>query len=178
MFVPLLSLSVDQMVKMKSAQQEYGAVGVDHLDELPMHEGALMQMVKSVDGINRGSTLTYFIITSPQAFVRNSSKPLVDALLRAHERNVLSTVAIDEAHLFVQHYSFCVAICLLRKIFFEKVFPKDYPKSHPIFLAMSATMTSQFITILENITYLRFPSERRLWPNHFHFRQRNVMIKC
>ena len=107
-FIPLLSLSADQMVKMKEAKQLLGSVETHHLDELPTNDGgeSLQKIVNRMSQLQEETTSTMFLFLSPQFLCKKSSKPLLDALVVAYERKVLRVVGIDEAHLFVLHSNF------------------------------------------------------------------------
>ena len=113
-FVPLLSLSADQMKKMEEAKECFGSVETHHLDELPTDDGgvALQRVVDRIKQLDETTKSTIFLFASPQFLCTKSSKPLLDELLSAHERKILHVVAVDEAHLHVQHSSFRVQIDL------------------------------------------------------------------
>src|SRR6056300_1990588 len=124
-FVPLLSLSADQMNKMKEASQKFGTVETHHLDEFPTNDGGtkLRTLVDRINRLEETTTSTIFLFTSPQFMCKSSNKSLLDALLSAHQRaGVLRVVGIDEAHLFVLHSLFRVEIHMLTELFFKKIF--------------------------------------------------------
>ena len=148
-FVPLLSLSADQMAKMEAAKQCFGSVETHHCDELPTDDGgdALQRIVDRIKELEDTTTSTIFLFMSPQFLCQKANKPLLEELLSAHKRKILRVVALDEIHLHIQHSSFRVEILMLRELFFNKVFSKDNPQSHPVFLAMTATMPDQYMGI-------------------------------
>ena len=151
-FVPLLSLSADQMNKMKEASQKYGTVETHHLDELPDDGGKkLARIVNRIEELQETTTSTIFLFTSPQFICKESSKDLLSALISARKRNVLRVVGIDEGHLFVQHSFFRVEIHMLSELFFKNIFDED-TRTHPIYLAMTATMPLKYIPRLEALT--------------------------
>lgn len=178
-FIPLLSLSADQMVKMKEAKQLLGSVETHHLDELPTNDGgeSLQKIVNRMSQLQEETTSTMFLFLSPQFLCKKSSKPLLDALVVAYERKVLRVVGIDEAHLFVLHSNFRLEIRMLKDLFFKKVFDEKNPKSHPIFLAMTATMPSNFAAKLEALTTVQLPSRRILRGSLNHFQQRGIKFE-
>jgi len=178
-FIPLLSLSADQMVKMKEAKQILGSVETHHLDELPTNDGgeSLQKIVNRMSQLQEETTSTMFLFLSPQFLCKKSSKPLLDALVVAYERKVLRVVGIDEAHLFVLHSNFRLEIRMLKDLFFKKVFDEKNPKSHPIFLAMTATMPSNFAAKLEALTTVQLPSRRILRGSLNHFQQRGIKFE-
>jgi len=84
-FVPLLSLSADQMAKMEQAKQNLGSVETHHLDELPDDGGeSLHTIVDRISQIEDETTSTIFLFSSPQFLCKKSSRPLLDALLSAY----------------------------------------------------------------------------------------------
>ena len=177
-FVPLLSLSADQMAKMEEAKQCFGSVETHHLDELPTDDGgaALEAIVNRIKELEDATTSTMFLFASPQFLCQKTNKSLLDALLSAHQRKILRVVALDEAHLHVQHSAFRVEILMLRELFFNKVFSKDNPQNDPVFLAMTATMPEQYIPILASLTNVQLPCDRILRGNKDHFKQRNIQF--
>ena len=58
-FVPLLSLSADQMKKMEEAKECFGSVETHHLDELPTDDGgaALQDIVNRIKELDEHETL-------------------------------------------------------------------------------------------------------------------------
>ena len=175
-FVPLLSLSADQMNKMKEANQKYGTVETHHLDELPDDRGkTLGRIVTRIEGLKATTTSTIFLFTSPQFLCKESSKELLSSLISARKRNVLRVVGIDEAHLMVQHSFFRVEIHMLTELFFKEIFDHD-KSTHPIYLAMTATMPLQYVPKLEALTHVSLEKCRLLRPDRSHFLQLNVKM--
>ena len=179
-FVPLLSLSADQMTKMEEAKQCFGSVETHHCDELPTNDGgiALQKIITRIKELGDRTTSTIFLFVSPQFLCTKANKPLLDELLSAHKRKILRVVAVDEAHLHVQHSRFRVEILMLRELFFKKVFSNDDPRSHPVFLAMTATMPKQYIPRLIDLTnvQLSVSGESIFRGNRQHFSQRNIQF--
>mmetsp|Transcript_10303 Transcript_10303/g.15594 ORF Transcript_10303/g.15594 Transcript_10303/m.15594 type:complete len:602 (+) Transcript_10303:55-1860(+) len=177
-FVPLLSLSADQMKKMEEAKQCFGSVETHHCDELPTDDGgiALQKIVTRVKELDDTTTSTIFLFASPQFLCNKANKPLLDELLSAHKRKILRVVAVDEAHLHVQHSSFRVEILMLRDLFFKKVFNKDDPRSHPVFFAMTATMPKQYIPRLVALTNVQLSRDNIFRGNQKHFSQHNIQF--
>ena len=106
-FVPLLSLSADQMAKMEAAKQCFGSFETHHCDELPTDDGAALQdIVNRIKELEDTTTSTMFLFMSPQFLCQKANKALLEELLSAHERKILRVVALDEIHLHIQHSSF------------------------------------------------------------------------
>ena len=80
--VPLLSLSADQMNKMKEASQKYGTVETHHLDEFPTDDGGLKlrTLVDRINALEETTTSTIFLFTSPQFLCEQSNEDLLNAL--------------------------------------------------------------------------------------------------
>ena len=98
---------------------------------------------------------TIFLFASPQYMAANPK--LIEALLRAYKRNVLRAVGIDEAHLFVGQSHFRLCIRMLKDVLWKHIFDPSEPEMHPAFYAMTATMTLEYILLLEELTTLSFP---------------------
>ena len=180
MIVPLLSLSADQVSKMRSIPQTEGMVDAMNLDEFPNQitgTEVFDGLIKRIQDMREDTTSTIFLIASPQFMTRESSKGLMDAILKAHkDRRLLRTVVIDEAHLYVQHSSFRTAIRMLKDTFFKIVFPEDDPSGHPNFVLASATMTPGMVKSAETLTNVKFPPDSRIWPGEDHYRQRDIKM--
>mmetsp|Transcript_31075 Transcript_31075/g.69711 ORF Transcript_31075/g.69711 Transcript_31075/m.69711 type:complete len:694 (-) Transcript_31075:1581-3662(-) len=179
MIIPLLSLSADQLSKMRDIPQEEGMVDAINLDEFPNQVPGTKVfdgLIKRIQDMEEDTTSTIFLIASPQFMTRESSKDLMSAILNAHKRRLLRTVVIDEVHLYVQHSSFRTAIRMLKDTFFKIVFPEADPSGHPNFVLASATMTPRMVRSAEALTNVKLPSECRIWPGEEHFQQREIKM--
>ena len=98
--VPLLSLTADQMAKIRVTLQVEGSVDAHHLDEI---QTSLLRelIIPQMHEIGYDSTSTMFLLTSPQNPVTTSS--LLEALFMCHQKQTLRSVTINGAHLFAQH---------------------------------------------------------------------------
>jgi hypothetical protein len=66
-FIPLLTLSADVMSKFTCANQNFGAVTVQHLDELfDANKQVYYDLLERCHGLRRSTTTTVFIFMSPQ----------------------------------------------------------------------------------------------------------------
>ena len=172
--VPLLSLTANQMSRIKSAVQRYGAVDAHHVDELSVSD-INNKLVPKIESFDYNSTTTLFLLCSPQCLADNHK--FRRALIGGAKRKVLRLVAIDEAHLFAMHgRTFRESIRVLRICFFSVVFRNglDY---HPLFLLLTATMT---IPLLEGISHLTRVDwtlkSRQQWSSPSDFRQRYIKM--
>ena len=62
--VPLLSLTANQMSRIKSAVQRYGAVDAHHVDELSVSD-INNKLVPKIESFDYNSTTTLFLLCSP-----------------------------------------------------------------------------------------------------------------
>jgi superfamily II DNA helicase RecQ len=66
-FIPLLTLSADVMSKFTCANQNFGAVTVQHLDELfDANKQVYYNLLEQCHGLRWSTTTTVFIFMSPQ----------------------------------------------------------------------------------------------------------------
>ena len=139
--VPLLSLTADQMAKIRVVLMPEGSVEAHDDDEIPtklLNEIVIPRMHE----IGYNSTSTMFIFTSPQKLT--NTQPLLDALFTCHQNQTLHLVTIDEAHLYTQHgRSFRESLRVLTSVFFAVLFHVGH--WHPLFLAMTATMNMDLL---------------------------------
>jgi superfamily II DNA helicase RecQ len=121
-FIPLLTLSADVMSKFTSADQRFGAVTVQHLDELYAgNKKVFHDLLERCRGLRRSTTTTVFIFLSPQFLINHTDAR--DVFIACSHRATLRVVAIDEAHVHVQHgTSFRSEIRALQTMFFAKLF--------------------------------------------------------
>ena len=127
--VPLLSLTANQMARIRGALQEYCTSEAHHLDDLPPAV-VKEKVVRRMDEFDAQSSSVIFCLCSPQYITNNKS--FLEALLRAHERKVLRLVAIDKAHLYAAHgRSFREEIRVLKHVFFSNIY--GVLGYHPLF---------------------------------------------
>ena len=175
-FVPLLALTADQMAAIKKAVQKHASFEAHHMDEIPSSSNALEEtIVPRMLEILSDSSSTMYLFTSPQYVVDHPI--FLRTLLKCHERRTLRFVAIDEAHLYAMHgKTFRECIRLLQTSFFERVFGLEVDH-HPLFMVMTATMTSTILPCLSTLTSVDWESnEHQMWAPHEDFKQRNVQI--
>ena len=171
--IPLLALTANQIEKIKHAMQQYGRVDVTHLDETE-EDIVSSSVIPRMLSLQSNTTTTNFLLCSPQYVADNSS--FREALLECHRRHTLRLVAIDEIHLYTMHgRSFRDCIRHLNDCFFSIVFRQGV--WHPLFLAMTATMTLSLIQSFSTLTSVDWSlPTRQLWSSAFEFRQRYIYM--
>ena len=175
---PLLSLSGDQLDQMKEANQEYGSFECHNADNLSSQQ-INDTIIPRMDEIQGDTRSTFILITSPQKLVNN--RYLLETLKRAHSRHVLRGVGIDELHLYTEHSFFRPEIPQLKDKFWKHLFPSDDLSIHPIFWAMTATITNkeEMLKDVKRLTTLDLSDEKHhLWPGWEHFQQRDIKMEC
>jgi superfamily II DNA helicase RecQ len=71
-FIPLLTLSADVMSKFMSADQQFGAVALQHLDELfDANKRVYYNLLERCRGLLQSTTTTIFIFLSPQFLINH-----------------------------------------------------------------------------------------------------------
>jgi superfamily II DNA helicase RecQ len=164
--VPLLALTANQLEKIKQAMKEYGCVDVTHLDktdEATIHSTVIPRMLS----LQPATTTTNFLLCSPQFIADHDAFRTV--LLQCHTRRTLRLVAIDEIHLYTMHgRSFRNCIRQLTDCFFSIVFRQG--GWHPLFLAMTATMTLSLLSSFSELTTVDWSlPARQLWSSASEF---------
>jgi hypothetical protein len=101
-FIPLLMLSANVTSKFTCADQRFGAVTIQHLAEL---YGANQQVDKDLlqrcRGLLCSTTMTKFIFLSPEFIINHPDAR--DVFIECSHRATLHIVALDKAHIHVQH---------------------------------------------------------------------------
>ena len=182
--VPLLSLTANNISKIRRAVQEYGLVEVHHLDETPYSE-LVEHVIPMMETLGSESSTTVFLFSSPQYLADNTV--FRAALLHAHRQKILRLVAIDEAHLHTMHgRTFRDCIRIIRDVFFGVVFATGV--WHPLFLAMTATMSVSLLADFSKLTHVDWGRRRDstsaypvyphlLWSSSYAFRQRYIKME-
>ena len=151
-FIPLLSLSADQHSKFNVAAQRYGCVNAIHLDEISYATSVKRaELLNRISSLTKNTTSTMFLLLSPQFLIRNED--FRKTLIIKANTGVVRLIKIDEVHLYVQHgITFRREICMLKEVFFEKVYRQNNKPFHPFFLAATATMTHKYVDSLTQLT--------------------------
>ena len=90
-----LSLSADQIIKIRSASQSYGVVQGVHLDSIK-RDDQREQLKMYIKNMSESTSLMLF--TSPEAIVNNKSTELFDMMI---QQNIIRLICIDEVHQFL-----------------------------------------------------------------------------
>ena len=170
--VPLFALTADQLANIEEALQTHGSVKAHHLDNtLP---GDLNTIIQQIHAIDYDSSSTLFLFTSPQYLTIHTA--ILNALLWCHLRSTLRLVAIDKALLYVQHGRlFREAMRLLTTLFFSIMFKVGI--WHPLFLAMTATMTLSLLLSFAQLTNVEWTNNNNiLWSNCIKFHQGYIQL--
>jgi hypothetical protein len=144
-FIPLFTLSADVMSKFTCADQRFGAVTVQHFNELYNGDKKVYELLERCRGRQRSLTTTVFIFLSPQFLINHPDAR--DVFIACSHRATLCVVAIDEAHIHVQHgTSFRGEICALQSMFFAKIFGNQPERMmQPRLIVMTATLPTNYL---------------------------------
>ena len=174
-FIPLLTLSADVMSKFTSADQQFGAISVYHLDELfDANKHVYSDLLKRCSGLLRATTTTIFIFLSPQFLINHPEAR--EVFIGCSHRTTLRVIALDEAHIHVQHgTSFRSEIRALQKLFFAKIFHKVLSSARPRLIVLTATMpTSYNQHLCRLLTVPLFEGQSILRGSVIEFAQREI----
>ncbi len=133
-FIPLLTLSADVMSKFSRANQNFGAVALQHLHErFNANKRVYYDLLERCRGLLRSTITTVFIFLSPQFLINHPEA--CDVFIECSHRTTLGVIALDEAHIHVQHgTSFRSEIRALQVLFFAKIFREQSSMMRPIVL--------------------------------------------
>ena len=175
-FIPLLALSADVMKKFGTANQRWGTVDVQHIDELhDTNKPGYLRLLERIRGMTRRTTSSLFLFVSPHFLVEHPEA--AEALLDAARMRTLRLVATDEMHLLVQQgLSFRKQIRALRDVFWLKLF-RGNPDFYPKFVGTTATMPVNYINHFTTLTTLPFPDENIFRASHYDFAQREIAME-
>ncbi len=103
-FILLLTLSADVMSKFTCANQNFGAVAVQHLDKLfDVNKRLYYDLLEQCCGLLWFTTTAVFIFLSPQFLINQPEA--CDVFIKCSHCTTLCVIALDEAHIYVQHGS-------------------------------------------------------------------------
>jgi hypothetical protein len=110
------------MSKFTRADQKFGAVAVQHLDELfDANKQVYYDLLERCRGLRRSTTTTVFIFVSPQFLINHPEARQV--FIKCSHRTTLCVIALNEVHTHVQHWtSFRSEIRALQVLFFPRYF--------------------------------------------------------
>ena len=169
--VPLLSLTANQLERIRQAVQKYGMVSAFNVDDISKSEMET-KLIPQIEQFKYNSSSTMLLLSSPQGITDNLK--LRNALLRARDREVLRLVAIDEAHLYAMGMTYRLSIRQLERYFFAPIF-KRKRNFVPLLLAMTATMPVPLISVLKDLTHVDWMQPRhQMRSTPTEFRQRYI----
>jgi superfamily II DNA helicase RecQ len=144
-FIPLLTLSADVMSKFTCANQNFGAVAVQHLDELfDANKRVYCDLLERCRGLLQSTTTSVFIFLSPQFLINHPEAR--DVFIKCSHRTILCVIALDEAHIHIQHgTSFRSEIRALQVLFFAKIFREQSPMMQLWLIVLTATMPTSYL---------------------------------
>ena len=177
-FIPLLTLSADVMSKFTCANEQFGAVAVQHLDELfDANKQVYYDLLERCRGLCRSTTTTVFIFVSPQ-FLINHPKAR-EVFIKCSHRTTLRVIALDEVHIHVQHgTSFRSEIRALQVLFFSKIFCEQLPTVQPRLIVLTATMPTSYLPHLcRLLTVSSFQGESIVRGSPREFDQRDIEMQ-
>jgi superfamily II DNA helicase RecQ len=147
-FIPLLTLSADVMSKFTCANYRFGTVIIQYLDELfDANKSAYKDLLERCRGLRPSTTTTVFLFLSPQFLINHSDAR--EIFIKCSHCTTLRVVALDEAHIHVQHgTSFCSEICALQALFISKIFGNQPAMIRPRLVALTATMPDSYAGVL------------------------------
>ena len=101
-FILLLTLSADVMSKFTCADQKFGAVAVQHLDELfDANKQVYYNLLERCRGLRLSTTTTVFIFITPQFLINHPKARKI--FIKCSHRTTLCVIALDEVHIHVKH---------------------------------------------------------------------------
>ena len=139
-FIPLLTLSADVMSKFTCANQNFGAIAIQHLDELfDANKRVYYDLLERCRGLLRSTTTTVFIFLSPQFLINHPEARGV--FIECSHCTTLRVIALDGAHIHIQlGTSFRSKIRALQVLFFAKIFHEQSPMMRPQLIFLTAMM--------------------------------------
>ena len=110
------------MSKFTYANQKFGAVTVQHLDELiDANKQVYFDLLERCRGLHGPTTTTVFIFMSQHFLIHHLKARKV--FINCSHRTTLRVIALDEVHIHVQlGTSFRSEIRALQVLFFSKIF--------------------------------------------------------
>ncbi len=144
-FIPLLTLSVDVMSKFTCTNLSFRAIIIQHLDELyNVNIPAYMDLLQQCRGLLWSMMTTVFIFLSPQFLVNHSDAREI-FIECSHCCTTLRFVALDEAHIHVQHrFMRC-------KLYSSPRFLATNRQWNDQLITLTATMPDSYLLLLPHL---------------------------
>jgi superfamily II DNA helicase RecQ len=178
-FIPLLTLSADVMHKFEAYNPTWGKVGVYHLDDTmyDCDRQLYSSFLRSCSSMRQDTSSTFFVFLSPQSLINH--RDALDVFVACAHDQTLRVIAMDEAHIHVQHgTSFREEIRALRIEFFKKIFGNQPRDLHPRMIALTATLPTTYVGLLSNLLTADMSiGDSILRGSPEDFRQREITMK-
>ncbi len=156
-FIPLLTLSADMMHKFEDYNPTWGNVGVYHLGELyDCNRKLYSSLLRGCASIGRDTSPTFSVFLSPQFLINH--RDALDVFVACAQERTLCVIAMDEAHIHVQHgTSFHDDICALRVDFSQRVLCNQPREIRLRLIALTATFLSSYVQLLSALLTVDLP---------------------
>jgi hypothetical protein len=171
--VPLLALAGDQTRKIQQIA-EGKPISVYNIDEMKGSKKTRRLQRALIDSLHPDNGHTVYIFSSPQTITRDSSWK--KTILKLIDKQLLSSVTIDECHLFANFgVEFRSEFLELEESLFNPLQKADY--NVPV-LFMTGSGTAKMVTELEQLTGIQFDKDKDiLWSSSCSdFARRNVTL--
>ena len=90
------------MSKFTCANQQFGAVAVQHLDELfDANKQVYYDLLERCRGLRRSTTTTVFIFVLPQFLINHPEA--CEVFIECSHHTTLRVIVLDEVHIHIQH---------------------------------------------------------------------------
>jgi len=121
--------------------------------------------------LGRDTSSTFFIFLSPQF--------LIGVFVSCAHKRTLCVIAMDEAHIHVQHgTSFRKDIRALRIEFFRKVYGNQPRDLRPWLIALTATFPTTYVALLSTLLTVNMSiGDCVVWGSPEDFRQQEISMK-
>ncbi len=166
------------MSKFTCANQNFGAVAIQHLDKLlDANKRVYYDLLEQCCGLLWSTTTTVFIFLSPQFLINHPEAR--DVFIKCSHHTTLCVIALNEAHIHVQHgMSFRSKIWALQVLFFAKIFCEQLPMMRLRLIVLTATMpTSHLLHLCRLLTVSLFHGESIVSGSLTEFEQREIEMQ-
>ena len=166
------------MHKFEEYNPTWGNVGVYHLDEMYDCDRQLYSsFLRSCLSMRWDTSSTFFVFLSPQFLINH--RDALNVFVTCAHNWTLRVIAMDEAHIHVQHgTSFRKEIRALWIEFFKKIFGNQPRDLRPRMIALTATLPTTYVGLLSNLLIVDMSiGDCVLRGSPEDFRQREITMK-
>jgi hypothetical protein len=123
--------------------------------------------------------MTVFIFLSPQFIINHPEARDRDVFIKCPHHATLCVVALDEAHIHVQHGRLCRStIRALQALFFATIFGNQLHLMRPRLIVLTATMPTSYLLILSHLlTINSFSGDLLVHGTQNNFRQCEIEMR-